>query len=316
MANARTKWMQEVVANVLDCDASDLSNCFDSNKSAVAEWLKAGAAESRMYFFSSPSGGERVSLSSQSPSLSAGGECVYFLRTHSKAIAVKTRSDGNLLWGTLSKGSLVPVLESAISSVFCPAIAVSSEWDRIGDGESSRGSLLKKGGAFCESLVTAMVNLDDGIELPLPDDAALQSLEPGDNFDALLENKAAMATLRQTVVHWVENIHRFIDEDTSYRLHRSDEMRGGPKEEINWWSKRNLVLTKSQQTLSLSAYRGLIAALQQDAEEEAERCGTALPSGTPHIDDAGDIDDGIAPNADSSVLGTPSSDHGIRQSGR
>ena len=223
-----------------------------ANKSALSEWLKSGSAESRQYFFVRPGGGGKdVELSCLSPSLGAEGVCVYFLRTTSKTINVKTRSDGQLLTGTVSKGSLIPVLESCISSVYCPAIAMSSEWDRVHDAQSERGSLIKKGGQFCEVLTTSMLNLDDGVELPLPEQDALRSLEPDDDFDALIEDKAMMDAVRQSVAEWVQNIHRFVDEDRSYVLQRSESLKGGPKEEINWWSKRNLVLTKTQQTLSL-----------------------------------------------------------------
>ena len=140
---------------------------------------------------------------------------------------------------------------------------MSSEWDRIHDAKSERGALIKKGGQFCEVLTTSMLNLDDGVELLLPEDDALCHLESGDNFDALIEDKAKMNTIRQTVALWVRDIHKFIDEDRSYVLQRSEELKGGPKEEINWWSKRNLVLTKTYQTLNKPAYRGLIGALEQ-----------------------------------------------------
>merc|ERR1712079_55406 len=98
-----------------------------------------------------------------------------------------------------------------------------------------------------------------------------------------------MGTIRSTVILWIQNIHKFIDEDKSYILHRSEEIQGGPKQEINWWSKRNLVLTKTYQTLNGKAYRGIISALEQDAEEEAERSGTALLDEAVHID-GGNVD--------------------------
>ena len=113
-----------------------------------------------------------------------------------------------------------------------------------------------------------------------------------------------MKILRECVSTWIKNVYKFICDDQTFILHSSNEINAGPKEEINFWCKRNLVLTKTYQLLNKSAYRGIIAVLQQDAEEEAERNGQSLLTdsvGSPSNIDGNDINnDGIVISPQSS----------------
>merc|ERR1712130_4677 len=258
MSNLRTKWMQEVVESALNCDQSAIAKCFDVNSESIAVWLKSGANESRMYFFETDR--NSIECSSSSPTLS--GNAVYFLRNSSKAINLKTWSDNSLLTGNMSKKSLIPILQSCISNVYSPIILTTNEWDKIS---------INKEKQFSELLATSINNLDHGITIELPNKQHLTNIDPNDNFDELIEDTESMNIIRETVIKWIENIYEFL-------CQTNDEINSGPKQEINFWSKRNLVLTKSYQLLLEPAYRGIIAVLQQDAEEEAERNGTSLVS--------------------------------------
>eukprot|EP01084_Bolivina_argentea_P170520 295481_1 len=271
MSNPRSKWMHEVIHASFNCDESKINECYDSKSDLLSNWLKSGPNESRVYFYETEN--KSIECSDESPSLH--GNCVYFLRNSSKQINLKVRSDTTVLTGNISKSTLIPLLEKCISDVYTPIISITNEWDKINDSKE-KIKFIKKGKQFSELLTTSLNNLDNGIVLKLPDNANIQNIDPNDNFDSLIENAASIKAIRECVSVWIKNIYIFICDDRSYILHRSEEINSGPKDEINLWCKRNLVLTKTYQLLNKRAYRGIIAVLQQDAEEEAERNGTSL----------------------------------------
>lgn len=72
-----------------------------------------------------------------------------------------------------------------------------------------------------------------------------------------------MVIIHETVVTWIDNIYHFICNDPSRTLHSDEEIDSGPKEEINFWGKRLLALTKAHDLLKHSPYQGILAVLQQ-----------------------------------------------------
>eukprot|EP00485_Elphidium_margaritaceum_P015545 CAMPEP_0202728930 /NCGR_PEP_ID=MMETSP1385-20130828/185872_1 /ASSEMBLY_ACC=CAM_ASM_000861 /TAXON_ID=933848 /ORGANISM="Elphidium margaritaceum" /LENGTH=4770 /DNA_ID=CAMNT_0049395183 /DNA_START=131 /DNA_END=14440 /DNA_ORIENTATION=- len=273
MSTPRTKWMQEVIQNVLDIDSTTISECFESHADNISLWLKSGSNESRVYFYETETD-KGIEYSTESPAISRS--CVYFLRNSAKAINLKTRSDNTVLTGNISKSALIPVLKSCITDVYEPIITKTNEWNKISDGKGEKLKFIKQGKRFSELLTTSMNNLDHGISIELPSKPELQNIDPDDNFDTLIEDDISMTLVRDTVKTWIGSIHKFISDDQTYILHRSEEINSGPKQEINFWCKRNLVLNKTQQLLDTSAFRGILSVLQTDAEEEAERNGTSL----------------------------------------
>ena len=102
---------------------------------------------------------------------------------------------------------------------------------------------------------------DDCIELPFPAHEKLHSLSPTDNLDALLEHGATMNVVRETATLWLTKIYMFIVSDTSYIVKRGEE--------------------EAPTLLKSRSHRALLAELEQDAEAEAERNGTALLTNQP-----------------------------------
>ena len=72
-----------------------------------------------------------------------------------------------------------------------------------------------------------------------------------------------MVIIHETVVTWIDNMYQFICNDPSRIMHSDEDIDSGPKEEINFWGKRLLALTKASGLLRCSQYQGIIAVLQQ-----------------------------------------------------
>ena len=206
MSNPRTNWIKDIVK--INCESTDeiIDKCIETYNNEIDNWYKNGIAGSKIYFYNvnnNENNENIIEMSTESPVIE--DQCIYFLKVSEKAINVKIRSDNTVLTGSISKTSLVPMLEQTLTKIYEPMLQTTEEWNAIGNtknqvvlspttGTTTKDLFLKKERQFAELLQTNIANLGTGIDLPLPN-APYDNIDPSSDFDRVSSSKKICFTV-------------------------------------------------------------------------------------------------------------------------
>ncbi|ETO10148.1 hypothetical protein RFI_27229 [Reticulomyxa filosa] len=197
MTNPRIQWMQEVVEYAIPDANESIRQCFEQNLDKITEWLKAGDTGSRIYFYTSPAN-NTVQFDDTSYDL----HFFYIFYKFFKLSVIfnvtkkKEYHEKNSFivisykLCDLSKQWLVPIIETCIVEVFEPLISSSEEWGHLRDSSHEKKKFIKKSHQLTELLHTSVVNLETGIDLPLPT-PPYDTLDKNSAFEEVTPNKHA-----------------------------------------------------------------------------------------------------------------------------
>jgi len=170
-------------------------------------------------------------------------ECVYCIRTSSKAVAPVNVAD--ICFGVLkagaARGSILDGLQTMVSTVVKPILSLNDNWGKMDARDPQKDSFLESVDKFRSSLSEAYVAVSNSITLtkyvPQDSDGAIriEKIKTPEDFEQANLNSSFLEHMQVLLLGWCKQVELLLATSEQMRKEADDV---GPRAELEHWKQR------------------------------------------------------------------------------
>eukprot|EP01083_Nonionella_stella_P251507 867698_1 len=250
MASNRVKWMSSFLRiSIPGVSEEAASGFFSENVQHVKAFLKSTDGNPVLLISyesldpDDPSGPPTLSFVSDIKDKILTNRCVYFCKPTMAECNLKVGSDENLLGGQILPGTMLSDYYTLASQIFQPILDLTPEWGEVQDTKQQI-DFMKTNKEFLSGISRDIANIDGDITLDLPEEPYAELKPKLSVYQKHAADVECVQMYKGTLSCWITKVDKYLKHDPSSDPEVTIDSKEGPEDEINFWQRRMLTLTR------------------------------------------------------------------------